>query len=95
MVNVIKRGFSHVIRFILSKVKPKKIKETKKGRVHAYQDSFFGFLLTMHNNVNLYNINFNALNKEEKIKVLDEMSKDVNHYFMNGELDEIKDIKPF
>ncbi len=93
MLNALRHCFSRILKYILSKIRFKKIRDNNKSSIHAYQDSFFGFLLTMHNNVNLYNVNFNSLSKEEKIKVLDEIGSNIGKYGLLEEFKEITEVK--
>ncbi len=90
MLNALRRLASNLFKFIFMRKKRNRKRVNSESKITSTQDAYLGFMINMHNNLNMYNVILN--NKD--IKSVEEMKNRIEYEIINGASNEIEDIKP-
>lgn len=88
MLSAAKRLISNLFKFIFIRKKRNRKRVNGDSKITSTQDAYLGFMINMHNNLNMYNVILN--NKD--LKSIEEMKSRIEHHIINGETNEIEEI---
>jgi hypothetical protein len=90
MLSALKRLISNLFKFIFLRKKRSRKRVNGDSKITSTQDAYLGFMINMHNNLNMYNVILN--NKD--LKSIEEMKNRIEYEIINGESNEVQDIEP-